>query len=150
MEAHVKLRPVETATDGVFVVGLAHSPQLLTEALAQARAGSGKAAIPLAKGFVEVPPIIASVEEGKCIGCAICVEVCPFSAIEMVKVDKRRKAQVIKAACKGCGICASHCPVFAIDVGGFTGDAILEQVRGFKREEGEALEEGEEKVSKVL
>lgn len=135
MEAHVKLRPVETATDGVFVVGLAHSPQLVTEVLAQARAGAGKSAIPLAKGYVEVPPIVAAVNEAKCIGCAICAEVCPFSAIEMVKVDKRRKAQVIKAACKGCGICASHCPVFAIDVGGFTSEAILDQIRGFKGEE---------------
>jgi heterodisulfide reductase subunit A len=86
--------------------------------IAQAKAGAGKAAIPLAKGFVEVPPIVADVNEAKCIGCAICAEVCPFTAIEMVKVDKRRKARVIKAACKGCGICASHCPVFAIDVGG--------------------------------
>lgn len=150
LEAHVKLRPVETATDGVFVVGLAHSPQLLTEVLAQARAGAGKSAIPLAKGFVEVPPIVAGVNEAKCIGCAICAEVCPFSAIEMVKMEKRRKAQVIKAACKGCGICASHCPVFAIDVGGFTFEAILEQLRGFKREEKEAVEEGERIVSEIL
>jgi heterodisulfide reductase subunit A len=147
MEAHVKLRPVETATDGVYLVGLAHSPQLLSEVIAQAKAGASKAAIPLAKGFVEVPPIVADVNEAKCIGCAICAEVCPFTAIEMVKVDKRRKARVIKAACKGCGICASHCPVFAIDVGGFTGDAILEQLRGFKREEEKGVEE--EKEAKV-
>ncbi len=143
MEAHVKLRPVETATDGVFVAGLAHSPQLLTEVLAQARASAGKAAVPLAKGFVEVPPIVAEVFTEKCIGCAICAEVCPFGAIEMVKLEKRRKAQVIKAACKGCGVCASHCPVFAIDIGGFTGDAILEQIRGLRREE-EVFEEKRE------
>ncbi len=149
LEAHVKLKPVETATDGVFVVGLAHSPQPLTEVLAQARAGAGKAAAPMAKGFVEVPPIIANVDEAKCIGCAICAEVCPFSAIEMVKVEKRRKAQVIKAACKGCGVCASHCPVFAIDVGGFTSEAILEQLRGFKREEKVSEEAEERKVSEI-
>ncbi|MCS7150416.1 MAG: FAD-dependent oxidoreductase [Caldimicrobium sp.] len=145
MEAHVKLKPVETATDGVYIAGLAHSPQPLTEVLAQARAAAAKAAIPLAKGFVEVPPIVAEVSMEKCIGCSICAEVCPFSAIEMVKLEKRRKAQVIKAACKGCGICASHCPVFAVDVGGFTSDAILEQLKSFSREEREELVE-EKKV----
>ncbi len=146
VEAHVKLKPVETVTDGVYVVGLAHSPQLLTEVLAQAKAGAGKAAIPLAKGYVEVPPIVAEVEEGKCIGCAICAEICPFSAIEMVKAEKRRKAKVIKAACKGCGVCASHCPVFAIDIGGFTGSAIIEQIKGFGKRE--SIEE-EKKVESV-
>ncbi len=135
LEAHVKLRPVETATDGVYLVGLAHSPQPLTEVIAQAKAGAAKACIPLAKGFVEVSPITAEVDKAKCIGCAICAELCPFKAIEMVKEEKRRKAQVIRASCKGCGICASHCPVFAIDVGGFTLEAIMDQLEGFKREE---------------
>ncbi len=134
MEAHVKLRPVETATDGVFVVGVAHSPQPLNEVIAQAKAGAGKSVAILAKGFVVVPPIVAEVDEERCIGCGICAKICPFSAIEMIKVEKKRKAQVIKAACKGCGVCASHCPVFAIDVGGFTKEAILEQLRGFKLE----------------
>jgi len=135
LEAHVKLRPVETPTDGVYLAGLSHSPQPLSEVIAQAKGAAGKACIPLAKGFVEVSPITADVNFDKCIGCAICAEVCPFKAIEMVKVDKRRKAQVIKASCGGCGACASHCPVFAIDVGGFTTEAIIEQIKGFEREE---------------
>jgi len=134
LEAHVKLRPVETPTDGVYLAGLCHSPQPLSEVIAQAKGAAGKACILLAKGFVEVSPIVADVILDKCIGCAICAEVCPFKAIEMVKMDKRRKAQVIKASCKGCGICASHCPVFAIDVGGFTTPAIIEQIKGFERE----------------
>lgn len=146
LEAHVKLRPVETTTDGVYIAGLAHSPQPLTEVLAQARSASGKAGIPLAKGFVEVPPIVAEVYQEKCIGCSICAELCPYGAIEMIKLEKRKKAQVIKAGCKGCGICASHCPVFAIDIGGFTADALLEQIRWLSRGE-KALEvEREEKV----
>ncbi len=134
MEAHVKLRPVDTATDGVFICGLAHGPKPLEEVISQAKAAAGRATIPLAKKEVEVSPIVAGVDEGKCIGCGICVELCPFSAIELLKVDKKRKAKVITAACKGCGICASHCPVFAIDVGGFTREAILEQLAGFKKE----------------
>jgi len=139
MEAHIKLRPVETVSDGVYICGLAHGPQLLSEVIAQAKASAGKACIPLAKGYVEASPVVAEVEEKRCIGCGICAELCPFSAIEMVKVEKRRKARVIKALCKGCGVCASHCPVFAIDVGRFTKSALLEQIRGIRLEE--ALEE---------
>jgi len=139
MEAHIKLRPVETVSDGVYICGLAHGPQLLSEVIAQAKASAGKACIPLAKGYVEASPVVAEVEERRCIGCGICAELCPFSAVEMVKVEKRRKARVIKALCKGCGVCASHCPVFAIDVGRFTKSALLEQIRGIRLEE--ALEE---------
>nr|WP_210534612.1 FAD-dependent oxidoreductase [Thermosulfurimonas marina] len=141
LEAHVKLKPVEVAVDGVYVCGLAHGPKPLAETLAQARAAAAKAAIPLAKGYVEVPPIVSRVDAEKCIGCGICAALCPYSAIEMVKVDKRRKAQVISAACKGCGVCGAHCPVFAITLGGFTDEAILEQIRAF------GLEEAEEKAA---
>jgi len=133
-EAHVKLRPVDTYTDGVYICGIVHGPKPLNEVIAQAKAAAGRACILLAKGFVIVPSYTAEVNENLCVGCGICAKVCPFSAIEMIKVEKGRKAKVIKAVCKGCGICASHCPVFAIDIGGFTNDAILEQIRGFKLE----------------
>nr|WP_297058743.1 FAD-dependent oxidoreductase [Thermosulfurimonas sp.] len=145
LEAHVKLKPVEVAVDGVYVCGLAHGPKPLAEILAQARAAAAKAVVPLAKGFVEVPPIVSSVDQKKCIGCGICAALCPYSAIEMVKVDKRRKAQVISAACKGCGVCGSHCPVFAISLGGFTDEAILEQIRAFGLEEAQETEKEAEK-----
>ncbi len=147
MEAHVKLRPVDTYTDGVYICGLAHGPKPLNEVIAQAKAAAGRACIPLAKGSAEIPPIAASVDEKKCIGCGICVSLCPFGAIELIKVDKRRKAQVIKAACKGCGACAARCPVFAIDTGGFSSPAILEQIEGFKKIE-EKIEEKKEKTAK--
>nr|WP_208595674.1 FAD-dependent oxidoreductase [Thermosulfurimonas dismutans] len=143
MEAHVKLRPVEVAVDGVYICGLAHGPKPLEETLAQAKAAAGKAVIPLAKGFVEVPPIVSRVEEKKCIGCGICASLCPYNAIEMVKKEKRRKAQVIAAACKGCGVCGSHCPVFAITLGGFTDEAILEQIQAFGLPEAEESKEAE-------
>lgn len=147
LEAHVKLRPVEVAVDGVYVCGLAHGPKPLAETLAQARAAAAKAAIPLAKGYVEVQPIVSRVEESKCIGCGICVALCPYKAIELIKVDKRRKARVISAACKGCGVCGAHCPVFAITLGGFTDEAILEQIRAFglpEAEEKSVTEEAQE------
>jgi heterodisulfide reductase subunit A len=99
--------------------------------LAQAQAAAAKAVIPMAKGYVEVPPIVSSIDQEKCIGCGICADLCPYSAIEMVKVGKRKKAQVITASCKGCGVCGSHCPVMAISLGGFTDEAILSQIEAF-------------------
>ena len=146
LEAHAKLMPVELPVEGVYVCGLAHAPKPLDETLAQARAAAAKAAIPLAKGFVEVAPIVSRVDQARCIGCGICAELCPYGAIEMVKVGKRKKAQTITASCKGCGICASHCPVLAISMGGFTDEAILAQIEAFgafveREAEGKSKEE---------
>lgn len=131
-EAHIKIRPVETSTDGIFICGLAHRPNTLPEIINEAKACAAKACTLLAKNFIETPLISAEVDMVKCIGCGICKELCPFSAIEMTKVDRKKKAQVIKTLCKGCGICASHCPVFAIDIEGFSKDALLEQLKAFK------------------
>jgi len=131
LEAHVKLRPVELPVDGVYVCGLAHGPKPVDETIAQAQAAAAKAAIPLVKGSVSVDPIVSSVDQDKCIGCSLCVNLCPFSAIEMVKVGKRRKARTIAASCKACGICSSHCPTFAISMGGFTNEQINAQIEAF-------------------
>jgi len=131
LEAHVKLRPVELPVDGLYVCGLAHGPKPVDETIAQAQAAAAKAAIPMVKGAVSVDPIVSSVDEETCIGCSLCVNLCPFSAIEMVKVGKKRKARTISASCKACGICASHCPTFAISMGGFTNEQINSQITAF-------------------
>ncbi len=131
-EAHIKIRPVETPIDGVFICGLAHKPQPLSEVITEAKACAAKACALLAKTSMEILSITAEVDIDKCIGCSICKNLCPFLAIEMVKFDKKKKAQVIKALCKGCGICASHCPVFAIEIDGFPISALLNQIRAFK------------------
>ena len=136
LEAHAKLRPVEVAVDGVYLCGLAHGPKGLEDSIAQAQAAAAKACIPLSKGKVAVAPIVSHVDQKKCIGCGICASLCPFNAIEIVKVDKKRKAQTITASCKGCGICASHCPTLAISMGGFTDEAIFAQIHAF----GEGIE----------
>lgn len=131
LEAHVKLRPVEMAVAGVYVCGLAHSPKPVDESISQAKAAAAKACIPLAQGVVAVEPIVSSVDKDKCIGCGICESLCPFKAIRLLKVDKKKKAETIAASCKGCGICASHCPTMAISMGGFTNEEIFAQIRAF-------------------
>ena len=131
LEAHVKLRPVELSVEGVYVCGLAHGPKPLDETIAQAQAAAAKAAIPLVKGQVSVAPIVSSVNQEQCIGCGLCTSLCPYQAIEMVKVDNKRKAQTIAASCKACGICASHCPSFAIAMGSFTNEQITAQITAF-------------------
>jgi heterodisulfide reductase subunit A len=131
LEAHAKLRPVEVAVDGVYVCGLAHGPKSLEESIAQAKAAAGKASVPLARGSVAVSPIVSRVDQETCIGCGICQSLCPFKAIDLVKVGKRKKAETITASCKGCGICAAHCPTLAISMGGFTDEAIMAQIHAF-------------------
>jgi heterodisulfide reductase subunit A len=129
LEAHPKLRPVEFSVDGVYLCGLAHGPKPISESIAQAAAAAGKACIPLAKGYVMVEPIVSFVDTATCIGCGICESLCPYSAMRMIKVGKRKKAETISASCKGCGICAARCPSLSISMGGFTNEQILSQIK---------------------
>jgi heterodisulfide reductase subunit A len=126
LEAHVKLRPVDFATDGVFVCGLAHYPKPIEESIAQAQAAASRAASILAKDSVEMAPIVSEVDRDKCIGCGLCEASCPFGAIQLIKVTGRGyKAENIQALCKGCGVCAAACPQHAIDMKHFRDQQIL-------------------------
>lgn len=127
-EAHVKLRPVDFATDGVFVCGLAHSPKTIDESISQAQAAAARAAIPLAKGKVMAEPIVSSVDPERCFGCGICEYLCPYGSIKVQETEAGPKAQTITASCKGCGICSSKCPRLAISMGRFTRDQIMSQI----------------------
>lgn len=131
LEAHPKLRPVEFSVEGIYLCGAAHSPKPVSESIAQAKAAAGKACVPLVRGFVSAEPIVSSIDMDACIGCGICESLCPYAAISMIKVGKRKKAETIPASCKGCGICASHCPTFAISMAGFTNEQILSQIHTF-------------------
>jgi heterodisulfide reductase subunit A len=120
-EAHVKLRPVDFATDGIFVCGLAHAPKSMDESIAQAQAAAARAVTILAKDSVHISPLVSQVDVEKCDGCGVCAEVCPFGAIileDTVGAGNRAdyRSKNIMALCKGCGLCAASCPQKAIDM----------------------------------
>ena len=117
MEAHAKLRPVDFATDGIFLCGLAHYPKTIDESVPQAMAAASRATTILAKDSVQISPLVSLVDAEKCIGCGLCSEVCAFSAIELEEIEgKGYRAKNISASCKGCGLCAASCPQHAIDM----------------------------------
>jgi len=120
LEAHVKLRPVEFATDGVFICGSARWPSSAREVMCQALAAAAKAAIPIKRGKVVIEAVTAWSDPDKCAGCGNCVLACPYEAIEMVEKDGKKTAKVNEAQCKGCGTCVAACPNDAMQQRGFT------------------------------
>ncbi|HET6496401.1 MAG TPA: FAD-dependent oxidoreductase, partial [Thermoleophilia bacterium] len=121
-EAHLKLRPVEFASDGIFLCGMAHYPKkAVAESAMQALAAVGRAATILGNRVIEIEPTISHVIEEKCDGCAYCVDPCPFNAIELVEYEDdtgqaKKRVVVDETACKGCGTCQATCPKAAIFV----------------------------------
>jgi len=129
MEAHAKLRPVEFASDGIFLCGLAHYPKFIDESIAQAMAAASRAATILSKDSIKISPLVSQVDTEKCIGCGLCEEVCAFSAIVLEEIEgKGFQAKNISASCKGCGLCASSCPQQAIDMLHFRDEQIVASV----------------------
>ena len=128
LEAHMKLRPVDFATEGVFLCGMAHSPKYIDESIAQACAAAARAATILSKKTIEMEGIIANVSEDLCSGCRICEYLCPYLAVEMKDKEGKAIAHVVEALCKGCGACGAACPTKAITMGHFTTDEVLAQI----------------------
>lgn len=116
VEAHMKLRPVDFATEGIFLCGLAHSPKFIDENISQARAAAARAATVLSKTHLEVGAQVSRVDQSKCISCMTCVHSCPYGAPFM---NKDHKGEIAAAKCMGCGICASECPARAIQLNHF-------------------------------
>ena len=116
LEAHVKLRPVDFATEGVFLAGLAHSPKSIPEAMVQAKAAAARVGTILSRDKYEASATISVVDENVCAGCGLCVAICPYNAPELVE---RTVSHINEALCKGCGNCAAICPSGAIDHLGF-------------------------------
>jgi heterodisulfide reductase subunit A len=131
LEAHVKLRPVDFATDGIYLAGCAHWPAHVGEVVSQAQAAASRAAIPLLNGSVRAEPIVSSVNKELCIGCELCESLCPFNAIQAEMTEAGRKARVITASCKGCGACGAACPQHAISMQHFTNAQIEAQIDAF-------------------
>ncbi len=126
MEAHAKLRPVDFASDGLFLCGLAHYPKSIDESIAQAMAASSRAMVVLSKDSITVSPLVSHVDTDKCIGCGLCEEICPFSAIVLDEIEGQgSRARNISVSCKGCGLCASSCPQHAIDMLHFRDEQIV-------------------------
>nr|MDO8133309.1 4Fe-4S binding protein [Candidatus Njordarchaeum guaymaensis] len=133
-EAHPKLRPLDTMSDGIYLAGVAQGPKNITESLIQASGAAARAAIPLSKGRVEVEPIIAVVDEELCRGCGRCEEVCPYNAVKLEEIEPfagapMSVARVNEVICKGCGACAVTCPTGAITMKHFTDRQIRAMIK---------------------
>jgi len=132
MESHPKLKPVDSTVDGVFLAGMCHYPKPIDEAISQGRAAASRASVILSKKTMKLDAIKSSVTHN-CDGCALCVDICPYNALELIeykdenqKTHRRIKTQ--EALCKGCGICAATCPKEGIVVNGFTQNQLKAQV----------------------
>jgi heterodisulfide reductase subunit A-like polyferredoxin len=134
LEAHVKLRPVDFATEGVFMAGAAHYPKLLGETMIQAQAAASRAARVLSKETLTAGGRIARIDPAKCTGCLTCVRICPFE-VPVIQADQAGVGGVMGAAyiepavCQGCGSCAAECPAHAIQLQHFNDHQMRDKVR---------------------
>lgn len=132
LEAHPKLAPVDTATDGVFLAGCAQGPKDIPDTVAQAKGAASSALVLLASGKVKIQAQISVVNENTCRGCGYCVEICPYGAIDLVTANRMgnpvQVAQVNEALCKGCGACAAACFSGSIQQKSFMDRQILPQI----------------------
>ncbi|RLC73492.1 MAG: heterodisulfide reductase [Chloroflexi bacterium] len=127
-EAHVKLRPVDFAVDGVFLCGMAHYPKHLPEVISQAYGAACRAAIILSQDFITASGSVALVDEKKCIGCGACALACTYGAVELQDTKQGKKAKVNPVLCKGEGLCNAKCPTGAISLKHYTNEEINRQI----------------------
>ncbi|HDQ72053.1 MAG TPA: 4Fe-4S dicluster domain-containing protein [Chloroflexi bacterium] len=130
-EAHPKLRPVETNTEGVFLAGAAQGPKDVPDTVGHAGAAASMALALLDKGEVTISPQVAVVDEKLCSACKTCLSLCPYTAISFI--DEENVARVNEALCKGCGTCVAACPAGAITARHFTTEQIMAQIEGLFR-----------------
>jgi heterodisulfide reductase subunit A-like polyferredoxin len=125
MEAHVKLRPVDMANEGIYVCGTAHGPKLISEAVAQAMAASSRAATFLSQSEITLSVVTAKVDQERCASCLICVRACPYG---VPRINKEGVSEIDEALCRGCGICAAECPAKAIELSWYEDDQVMSKV----------------------
>jgi heterodisulfide reductase subunit A len=132
LEGHVKLKPLDFATDGIFLCGSARFPANVREAVAQGLGAASRASIPLSRGSIVVEPVISVLaNEDACRGCGLCVSLCPYGALEIHQTEKGRKVRVIDVACKGCGVCAATCYQHALNINSYTDAQLEAQIDAF-------------------
>jgi len=127
-EAHVKLRPVDFAADGVFLCGMAHYPKHIPETVSQAYGAAGRAVTILTKDSVIASGAICEVNESDCVSCGACISVCKYGAIEFVETPQGKKARVNPILCKGDGLCNAKCPTGAISLKHYTDEEVFRQI----------------------
>ena len=125
MEAHVKLRPVDAATEGVFICGTAHGPKLITETISQAMAAASRATTFLAQEYLTLSAVVAEVNQTNCASCLVCVRSCPYN---VPVINEMGVSYIDPALCQGCGVCASECPAKTIKLNWYEDESLLSKV----------------------
>jgi len=125
MEAHVKLRPVDMTSEGIFVCGTAHNPKLITESISQAMAAASRAATFLSQSEITLSVVTAEVDQERCASCLICVRSCPY---DVPRINKDGVSEIDPALCHGCGICAAECPAKVIELNWYEDDQVMSKL----------------------
>ncbi|MCX8021787.1 MAG: FAD-dependent oxidoreductase, partial [Syntrophorhabdaceae bacterium] len=139
-EAHVKLRPVDFGTDGVYLCGTAHYPKHIQESINQAFGASGRVLTLLSHDTVIASGSVCTIEEKRCMGCGACVEACTYNAIELYETKQGKKAKMNPVLCKGCGLCNSKCPTGAIQLRHYKDEQLIAQLEAANPEKEIAAE----------
>lgn len=127
LEAHPKLEPLKTATDGIYIAGCCQGPKDIPDTVAQGAGAAAEALSLLSAGKVKISPVVAGIDEARCSGCQICIPLCPYKAISF---NEEKKVSVVnEAVCKGCGTCVASCPSGALSVKHFTDEQIMAQIK---------------------
>ncbi len=125
IEAHVKLRPVDVANEGIFLCGTAHSPKLISETISQALAAASRATTFLSQSEITLSAVTAKVDQERCAACLVCVRACPYG---VPRINEEGASEIDEALCHGCGICAAECPAKAIELNWYEDDQIISKV----------------------
>ena len=136
LEAHMKLRPVDFASDGLFLCGACHSPKFIDEAITQAKATAAKAVSIISRKEMEISGVISVVDPDKCAACLTCVRTCPY---DVPAINTDGVAEIEAAMCHGCGICASECPAKAIQLMHYKDSQIIAKTKALFSKENELV-----------
>ena len=125
MEAHVKLRPVDTPSEGIFVCGTSHSPKLISESVSQSFAAASRAVTFLSQSEITLSVVTAKVDQEHCASCLVCVRSCPYA---VPRINKDGVSEIDEAPCRGCGICAAECPAKVIELSWYEDEQVMSKV----------------------